>query len=553
MNLSDPVNMAINKYSNHPSIIAIKTNCLTDTKHSFSAVSLQDIQNIVQSIDVSKATASNSIPAGLFKDNIDLYIDIITNIVNKGILECTFPNLLKLADLIPAYKNGDVTDKSNYRPISLLPAISKLFEKLYAEQINKYMHNYFSKYLCGFRRGLSTQYCLLLMIEKIKKPLDKKECCGLLLTDLSKAFDCVKHDLLIAKMHAYNFDRNALLIIHSYLSERKQRTKINSSFSTWHDITVGVPQGSTLGPLLFNIFINDIFYIVTDVNIVNFADDNSPYVIKESMDEVLRTLEQESNKLYFWYKMNFLKPNADKYHLLLSSHDKNLQLNINYESVNNNNEEKILGVTFDNDFSCKVHVKNICRKASKKLHALYRVCKYMTQHQRRKVMKAFIDSQFGYCPLVWIFHGNRTLNNTINKIQERALRLVYKDYHSTYDALLEKDGSFRVHHRHLQILATEIYKFKNNLGPEIINDIFEGCPRNYNLRKDKIITTRCVKSVYNGTETVSFRAQNIWDITPEDLKKASSLPDFKLNIKKWKPDSCTCRLCKEFVTGVGFC
>ena len=94
------------------------------------------------------------------------------------------------------------------------------------------MHNYFSKYLCGFRSGLSTQYCLLLMIEKIKKALDKKECCGLLLTDLSKAFDCVKHDLLIAKMHAYNFDRNALLIIHFYLSERKQRIKINSSFST---------------------------------------------------------------------------------------------------------------------------------------------------------------------------------------------------------------------------------------------------------------------------------------------------------------------------------
>ena len=125
VNLSDPVNMAINKYSNHPSIIAIKTNCLTDTKHSFSAVSLQDIQNIVQSIDASKATASNSIPAGLFKDNIDLYIDIITNIVNKGILECAFPNLLKLADLIPAYKNGDVTDKSNYRPISPSPCYIK--------------------------------------------------------------------------------------------------------------------------------------------------------------------------------------------------------------------------------------------------------------------------------------------------------------------------------------------------------------------------------------------------------------------------------------------
>ena len=136
------------------------------------------------------------------------------------------------------------------------------------------------------------------MIEKIKKALDKKEYCGLLLTDLSKAFDCVKHDLLIAKMHAYNFVRNALLIIHSYLSERKRRTKINSSFSTWHDITVGVPQGSTVEPLLFNIFTNDIFYIVTDVNVVNFADDNSPYV-STSNHMALRVIWDKYPELFY--------------------------------------------------------------------------------------------------------------------------------------------------------------------------------------------------------------------------------------------------------------
>ena len=176
----------------------------------------------------------------------------------------------------------------------------------------------------------------------------------------------------------------------------------------------------------------------------------------------------------------------------------------------------------------------------------------MTLSQRRIIMKAFIESLFGYCPLVWIFHGNRNLNNTMNNIQERALRLVYTDYHSSYDQLLAKDGSFRIHQRNLQRLAIEIYKFNNNLGPEILNDIFAANSSNYNTRSDTIIYTRNVKSVFNGTETVSYRAQKTWNIVPENIKNASSLTEFKSLIKKWQPNNCTCRLCKTYIDGIGF-
>ena len=165
----------------------------------------------------------------------------------------------------------------------------------------------------------------------------------------------------------------------------------------------------------------------------------------------------------------------------------------------------------------------ICAKRQVKSYMLYIVCKYFTLNQRRTIMKAFIESQFGYCSLVWIFHGNRTLNNTMNNIQARALRLVHTDYSSSFDQLLTKDGSYRIHHRNLQRLPIETYKFKNNIGPEILNDIFEVSSNTYNTRSDKIINTRNVKSVFNGTETVSYMAQKTWDIVPEPIKIAYSL------------------------------
>ena len=186
------------------------------------------------------------------------------------------------------------------------------------EKMSVYFGKFLSDQQCGFRKGYSAQDCLLNLLEKWKNSVDKSKSFGALLTDLSKAFDCLNHELLTAKLNAYGFTLPALRLIHDYLSNRKQRTKIDDNYSFWSEILFGVPQGSILGPLLFNIFLADLFFVVKDIDIASYAYDSTPFIEENNID-VIASLQQVSDALFNWFKNNRLKNNVDKCHVLVST------------------------------------------------------------------------------------------------------------------------------------------------------------------------------------------------------------------------------------------
>ena len=199
----------------------------------------------------------------------------LASIINASINQSRFPQDLKLADVSPVYKKNDNLNKANYRPVSILPSVSKVYESLMADQLTDHFENIFDKLLSGFRKKHGCQTLMLTIVEDWRYALDKKQIVGAILMDLSKAFDCLPHKLLLEKLKAYGLSDKANKLFESYLPMRKQRVKLGQTQSEWRELLKGVPQGSILGPLPFNIFMNDMYYCINECQLYGYADDNT--------------------------------------------------------------------------------------------------------------------------------------------------------------------------------------------------------------------------------------------------------------------------------------
>ena len=193
-----------------------------------------------------------------------------------------------------------------------------------------------------------------------------------------------------------------------------------------------------------------------NIDIASYADDTTPYVSGVTLDSTVKSLEKIADLLFTWFNYNQMKGNEDKCHVILSSQD-NVHVNIGTAQIENSKCQKLLGINIDSKLTFEDHINRICKKASAKLNALSRISYYMDPLKRQLLVNVFFTSQFNYCPLTWMFHC-RKLNNKINGLHERCLRLIYSDRNSSYEELLDKDNTVPIHQKNLQKLAIEMFK-----------------------------------------------------------------------------------------------
>ena len=474
---------------------------------------------------------------------------------NTSIDKSVFPSDLKYANVTPTYKKDDCTNKENYRSISILPSTSKVFERLMSDQIISFVNNIISPYLCGFRKGYNPQHALLRLLNNLNKSLDQKKKVGILMIDLSKAFDCIPHDLLIAKLHAYGFDVKSLTLIHSYLKGRRQRVKINSEFSSWKDVLNGVPQGSILGPLFFNLFINDLLYITQESTIYNYADDNTLSVADINLDVIINRLETDIHRLHTWFSNNGMALNGDKCQFLIIepawvNRNERKKIIVDGNTIEEVKKGKLLGITIDNNINMGEHIKHICKSASNKLYALARISHFMSEHKRKLLMKSFVMSQFNYCPIIWMY-CQRKSNNSINRIHERALRITYNDYTSNFESLLKKDDTITIHERNIQTLTVEVYNTLNNLNPPLMKEIFNLKQHKYSTRAQSL-EYQNPRTVKYGINSFGYKACQIWSSIPKNVQESTTVTQLKDYLKHNSYNLCKCNICKQFVPNLGY-
>ena len=386
-----------------------------------------EVYDIIKQLK-NKTTRDKKISALKIANDSYLFTAALAGIINKSFQQGIFPEELKIAKVVPVYKEGPKTDVSNYRPISLLSSLSKIYEKIMHARILNFLNsnNSLFEMQYGFRPGRSCEHALLNAQNTLLDSMNKRQISLLLLIDFSKAFDMVDHGILLKKLHHYGIRGPPLNWLRSYLRNRKQFVSVNNTDSSTVDITYGVPQGSILGPLLFIIYINDIPEISSFAKFILYADDANIIVTANTLDEVYHHLQCLITNLVKWVYCNGLALNLKKTKYMIFSRSKvdlPCPLIISQRPIERQEETRFLGVIVDEKLNWSRHVKTILSKMSRYVGIMYKIKKLLPLTARLQIYHSFIQSHINYCSLVWGFCCKSNIESIFIK-QKKGMRAV---------------------------------------------------------------------------------------------------------------------------------
>jgi hypothetical protein len=375
----------------------------------FKLLSVHDIVEITKNLKISNTQDLWFLSSNILKYIIIEIAPMLSQIFNECLTQGVFPDLLKMAKLIPIYKKGDKSNPTNYRPISILPVFSKILEKVVSEQLTKFLtdNDVLHSQQHGFRKNRSTGHAIASLTENILRVFEEgHDACGIF-CDLSKAFDCVEHDVLIGKLEHYGIRGSEIRFFASYLSQRQQITEINGARSKMGKVKHGVPQGSILGPLLFLIYINDLPNSVRGkCDVIMYADDTSLLIKGNKYDErlaenVVKILDDVNQ----WFDANNLVLNMTKTNAICFSLKGNKNILANQLLENNAlhviNSYKFLGVVMDEKLRWSPHVDLLCGRLGSAIYAIKKIKDLCGVKTARNVYFAYFHSVMVYGVMVW--------------------------------------------------------------------------------------------------------------------------------------------------------
>ncbi len=542
------------KYStdiaNHPSFDLIKEHMLSvdSPVFDFKPTSVSEVSKILKGLDPNKATGYDGIPPKAIKASSSTIAPTLCNIINKMFVEHAFPDPAKKAEVVPIFKSSSQLLWSNFRPVSILTCLSKIFEIAMSNQMDPHLETIFSIYLSAYRKLFGCHSVLIHSTETWKKALDNKQYVGVIMSDLSKAFDCLPHNLLLEKIKCYGFSANSVSLINSYLSNRVQRVKQGHAVSSWAPLTKGVPQGSFLGPQFFNLYINDLLLDLVRHNIVpcNYADDNSSSVICDSKEETISRVQDMLSILVNWFDDNLMKANVSKFQFMLLCPDKDENKQTHMVQVNDiilssQDGAILLGVHIDKTLSFNTHVKLKCKKANSKLLALKRLSSFLTEECRLAILRSFVVSHFIYCSPLFHF-TNKYFKTKQEKILYRGLRFVFDDYSSTCEELLSRADMCSLEILREKAIILEMFKCLHGLGPKYMREIFDISNVASRVGK-KFVLPRVNSSTY-GLKSLRYEGPKLWNALPAQTKSCENISSLKIKLAVYDGESCRCAMCR---------